>query len=102
MPLPGITVGDIGAKLGLNAVNNGFLGLDNVRIPRNQMMMKHAQVLEVSMTWKTFFLFKNTVNISTVFFIFSFTLHIPKDVARRGWCQGGRNTSNGLGAALNI
>ncbi|XP_053618358.1 probable peroxisomal acyl-coenzyme A oxidase 1 isoform X2 [Plodia interpunctella] len=46
MPLPGIKVGDIGVKLGLNAVNNGFLGLDNVRIPRNQMLMKHAQVLE--------------------------------------------------------
>ncbi|XP_013188653.1 probable peroxisomal acyl-coenzyme A oxidase 1 [Amyelois transitella] len=46
MPLPGIKVGDIGVKLGLNAVNNGFLGLDNVRIPRNQMFMKHAQVLE--------------------------------------------------------
>ncbi|CAK1544436.1 unnamed protein product [Leptosia nina] len=45
-PLPGIKVGDIGAKLGLNAVNNGFLGLDNVRIPRTQMLMKHAQVLE--------------------------------------------------------
>ncbi|XP_045524900.1 probable peroxisomal acyl-coenzyme A oxidase 1 [Pieris brassicae] len=45
-PLPGIKVGDIGAKLGLNSVNNGFVGLDNVRIPRNQMLMKHAQVLE--------------------------------------------------------
>ncbi|XP_045488456.1 probable peroxisomal acyl-coenzyme A oxidase 1 [Pieris rapae] len=45
-PLPGIKVGDIGAKLGLNSVDNGFLGLDNVRIPRNQMLMKHAQVLE--------------------------------------------------------
>ncbi|XP_047520122.1 probable peroxisomal acyl-coenzyme A oxidase 1 [Pieris napi] len=45
-PLPGIKVGDIGAKLGLNSVDNGFLGLDNVRIPRNHMLMKHAQVLE--------------------------------------------------------
>ncbi|KAM3958994.1 acyl-coenzyme A oxidase 1-like [Aphomia sociella] len=46
MPLPGIKVGEIGAKQGLNAVNNGFLGLNNVRISRNQMLMKHAQVLE--------------------------------------------------------
>ncbi|XP_026319516.1 probable peroxisomal acyl-coenzyme A oxidase 1 [Hyposmocoma kahamanoa] len=45
-PLPGIKVGEIGAKLGLNAVNNGFLGFDHVRIPRNQMLMRHAQVLE--------------------------------------------------------
>ncbi|KAJ2940650.1 hypothetical protein O0L34_g14757 [Tuta absoluta] len=46
MPLPGRKIGDIGAKLGLNAVNNGFLGFDNVRIPRNRMLMKYAQVLE--------------------------------------------------------
>ncbi|KAI5632449.1 acyl-CoA oxidase domain-containing protein [Phthorimaea operculella] len=46
MPIPGLKIGDIGAKLGLNAVNNGFLGFDNVKIPRNCMLMKHAQVLE--------------------------------------------------------
>ncbi|SPP77779.1 probable peroxisomal acyl-coenzyme A oxidase 1 [Drosophila guanche] len=44
-PLPGIDVGDIGPKLGGNGVNNGFLGLRNVRIPRDQMLMKNAQVL---------------------------------------------------------
>ncbi|CAK1601685.1 unnamed protein product [Parnassius mnemosyne] len=46
MPLPGMKVGEIGVKLGLNAVNNGFLGFDNVRIPRSHLLMKHAQVLE--------------------------------------------------------
>ncbi|XP_068627036.1 acyl-coenzyme A oxidase 1-like isoform X2 [Battus philenor] len=46
LPLPGIKVGEIGVKLGLNAVNNGYLGFDNVRIPRNHLLMKHAQVLE--------------------------------------------------------
>ncbi|XP_049873339.1 probable peroxisomal acyl-coenzyme A oxidase 1 [Pectinophora gossypiella] len=46
MPLPGIKVGDIGAKMGINVMNNGFLGFDHVRIPRNYMLMKHAQVLE--------------------------------------------------------
>ncbi|CAH2102908.1 unnamed protein product [Euphydryas editha] len=45
-PLPGIKVGEIGPKFGLNSVNNGFLGFNNVRIPRNQMLMKNAQVLE--------------------------------------------------------
>ncbi|VVC95917.1 unnamed protein product [Leptidea sinapis] len=45
-PLSGIKVGDIGSKLGLNSVDNGYLGLDNVRIPRSHMLMKHAQVLE--------------------------------------------------------
>lgn len=47
MPLPGIHVGEIGPKLGFNTVNNGFLGFNHARIPRNWMMMKNAQVLKV-------------------------------------------------------
>ncbi|CAH2049993.1 unnamed protein product, partial [Iphiclides podalirius] len=43
-PLPGIKVGDIGPKLGFQTANNGFLGFDNYRIPRNNMLMKNAQV----------------------------------------------------------
>ncbi|XP_039754797.1 probable peroxisomal acyl-coenzyme A oxidase 1 [Pararge aegeria] len=46
MPLPGVKVGEIGPKLGFNTVNNGFLGFDNVRIPRDRMLMKNAQVLK--------------------------------------------------------
>lgn len=42
----GITIGEIGTKLGFNSVNNGFLGFDNVRIPLNNMMMKNSQILE--------------------------------------------------------
>ncbi|XP_050555124.1 probable peroxisomal acyl-coenzyme A oxidase 1 [Spodoptera frugiperda] len=45
-PLPGIKLGEIGAKLGFNTVNNGFLGFDQHRIPRNRMLMKNAQVLK--------------------------------------------------------
>lgn len=48
MPLPGIKVGEIGPKLGFNTVNNGFLGFENVRIPRDRMLMKNAQVLKVN------------------------------------------------------
>ena len=44
-PLQGIKVGDIGNKYGFSGVNNGFLGMDNVRIPRKNMLMKNAQVL---------------------------------------------------------
>lgn len=43
----GIKIGDIGAKLGMNAVNNGYLGFDNFRIPRDNMLMKNAKVLKV-------------------------------------------------------
>lgn len=43
-PLAGITVGEIGPKFGFRASDNGFLKLDNVRIPRQNMLMKNAQV----------------------------------------------------------
>ncbi|XP_073958416.1 acyl-coenzyme A oxidase 1-like [Choristoneura fumiferana] len=48
MPLPGIKIGEIGAKLGMNGTNNGFLGFDKVRIPREYMLMKNSKVLETS------------------------------------------------------
>ncbi|KAL6056203.1 Acyl-coenzyme A oxidase (Acyl-CoA oxidase) [Balamuthia mandrillaris] len=43
-PLPGITLGDIGPKMGSPAVDNGFMRLQGVRIPRTNMLMRHAQV----------------------------------------------------------
>ncbi|XP_071810948.1 peroxisomal acyl-coenzyme A oxidase 1-like isoform X1 [Apostichopus japonicus] len=42
--LPGIELGDIGPKLGYSNVDNGFLRLEYVRIPRDQMCMKFSQV----------------------------------------------------------
>lgn len=45
MPLPGIDIGDVGKKMGFPTVNNGYLGLKNVRVPRNHMLMRHDQVL---------------------------------------------------------
>ncbi|XP_070828837.1 peroxisomal acyl-coenzyme A oxidase 1 isoform X1 [Chaetodon trifascialis] len=44
LPLPGIVVGDIGPKFGFSEVDNGYLKLDNVRIPRENMLMKYAKV----------------------------------------------------------
>lgn len=43
-PLPGVQVGDIGPKFAWNAVDNGFLRFDRIRIPRDQMLMKYAKV----------------------------------------------------------
>lgn len=37
-------MGDIGPKFGFNTVDNGFLKLDHVRIPRENMLMKFAKV----------------------------------------------------------
>lgn len=42
--LPGVTVGDIGAKMGRNGLDNGWIQFTNVRIPRDYMLMKWAQV----------------------------------------------------------
>ncbi|XP_076826059.1 peroxisomal acyl-coenzyme A oxidase 2-like isoform X2 [Clavelina lepadiformis] len=43
-PLPGVTVGDIGAKLSFESVDNGFLYLQNVRIPRENLLSKLSEV----------------------------------------------------------
>lgn len=42
--LPGITVGDIGPKFGYDEMDNGYLKMDNFRIPRENMLMKFAKV----------------------------------------------------------
>lgn len=47
MPLRGIKIGEIGMKLGMNGTNNGYLGFENVRIPRKHMLMKNNKVLKV-------------------------------------------------------
>ncbi|XP_060076882.1 peroxisomal acyl-coenzyme A oxidase 1-like [Ylistrum balloti] len=43
-PMPGIKLGVIGQKMGGNFNDNGFLFLNNVRIPRENMLMKNAQL----------------------------------------------------------
>nr|Q8HYL8.2 RecName: Full=Peroxisomal acyl-coenzyme A oxidase 1; Short=AOX; AltName: Full=Palmitoyl-CoA oxidase; AltName: Full=Peroxisomal fatty acyl-CoA oxidase; AltName: Full=Straight-chain acyl-CoA oxidase [Phascolarctos cinereus] len=43
-PFPGIIVGDIGPKFGYDEMDNGYLKMDNYRIPRENMLMKYAQV----------------------------------------------------------
>ena len=46
LPLPGIQCGDIGDKMGYNAVDNGFLRFDHVRVPKDAMLMGHSKVLD--------------------------------------------------------
>jgi len=41
----GIVLGDIGPKFGFDSIDNGFLRFRHVRIPRENMLMKYAQVL---------------------------------------------------------
>ena len=42
--LPGISIGDMGMKYGRNAIDNGWIQFNNVRIPRNNLLMKHTKV----------------------------------------------------------
>ena len=43
-PLPGIEVGDVGTKLGYNAVDNGYLMFNNVRVPRKAHLSRFTEI----------------------------------------------------------
>jgi acyl-CoA oxidase len=43
-PCPGISIGDVGPKRGLDGIDNGWVRFDQVRIPRINMLMKWSQV----------------------------------------------------------
>lgn len=42
--LPGVTIGDIGMKMGRNAIDNGWIQFTYVRIPRTNMLMRYTKV----------------------------------------------------------
>ncbi|KAJ1985896.1 fatty-acyl coenzyme A oxidase [Dimargaris cristalligena] len=42
--LPGVTIGDIGKKMGRDGIDNGWIQFSYVRIPRSYMLMKHTKV----------------------------------------------------------
>lgn len=44
MPLPGVIIGDCGKKVGCDAIDNGFLLFDHVRIPRDNLLNKLSTV----------------------------------------------------------
>ncbi|XP_077258489.1 peroxisomal acyl-coenzyme A oxidase 3 isoform X1 [Temnothorax americanus] len=46
LPFAGVTVGDMGEKIGLNGVDNGFLMFDNYSIPRSCLLNRTADVSE--------------------------------------------------------
>ena len=37
-------VGDIGSKLGYNSIDNGYLMFDKVKVPRNAMLSRFAEI----------------------------------------------------------
>ncbi|KAM9326328.1 peroxisomal acyl-coenzyme A oxidase 2 [Gastrophryne carolinensis] len=44
-PLPGITVGDIGPKMSFEHIDNGYLIMRNIRIPKENMLSRFSEVL---------------------------------------------------------
>ncbi|XP_078517631.1 peroxisomal acyl-coenzyme A oxidase 2 [Lissotriton helveticus] len=44
-PLPGIVVGDIGPKMSFEHIDNGYLILRDVHVPKENMLSKYSQVL---------------------------------------------------------
>ena len=44
--MPGVTIEDMGYKMGLNGVDNAKLSFDNVRIPRENLLNKYSDVSE--------------------------------------------------------
>ncbi|KQU69039.1 acyl-CoA oxidase [Phycicoccus sp. Root101] len=43
-PLPGVTIGDCGAKAGLAGVDNGRLSFDHVRVPRTNLLNRYGDI----------------------------------------------------------
>ena len=41
---PGVSIGDIGAKMGRNGIDNGWIQFTNYRIPRSYMLMRFTKV----------------------------------------------------------
>ncbi|XP_078038973.1 peroxisomal acyl-coenzyme A oxidase 3 isoform X2 [Augochlora pura] len=46
LPLPGVTVGDMGEKIALNGVDNGFVMFDHYPVPRLYLLNRTANVTE--------------------------------------------------------
>jgi acyl-CoA oxidase len=42
--LPGVNIGDNGAKMGRNGIDNGWIQFTHVRIPRTNLLMRYTKV----------------------------------------------------------
>lgn len=43
-PLPGVTIGDCGPKIGVEGIDNGFCLFNNYRVPYNALLDRFAQI----------------------------------------------------------
>ena len=42
--MPGVTVHDMGRKIGLNGIDNAKISFDNVRVPRENLLNRYSDV----------------------------------------------------------
>ena len=46
LPFPGVTIGDCGPKVGNEVIDNGFIGFNNYRVPREALLDRFSKVSE--------------------------------------------------------
>ena len=44
--MPGVTINDMGHRMGLNGVDNALLSFDNVKVPRTNLLNKYSDISE--------------------------------------------------------
>ena len=46
-PMPGVEVGDIGTKIGYNAIDNGYLRFFHYRVPRKALLSRFVSINKI-------------------------------------------------------
>ncbi|XP_019392298.1 PREDICTED: peroxisomal acyl-coenzyme A oxidase 2 isoform X2 [Crocodylus porosus] len=64
-PAPGVTVGDIGPKMDFNHIDNGYLLLQDVRVPRENMLSRFCELHAFSSGLKAIVTEHSTAGVET-------------------------------------
>jgi acyl-CoA oxidase len=46
LPFKGVQIGDMGPKIGLNGLDNGFMSFNNYRIPKQSLLNRNVMLKE--------------------------------------------------------